>query len=469
MKGISKNFLFSVSVVAIGFFWFGSAFFSYLEVLKANFDAETAAVIITSLSYGAQMLGILFYVLIAARNKKLVENNLVVSSFFILSAVGIIGSLTSSNQAVIIISGVLFNFFGTSGLLLGCQLRCITEKLPQKYYGRAFGFAYAIGSLGTTLLTFAFGGRCPVGYAAVAIYVPIILLNFAMLRYKDKLPNDAAETSLPERADNFIPAAEKPVGKNLILISVGVFLVIGILSTINGLTQNAYLEISGEINTTYIRAFYAVGLIPAGFIIDYSRRMGAIAALAANGLSFLFVLLVITPGRGFEALALNYLLAGFLRVYQVATSMDIARKTQRLFYFSVFGILFNRLGEVIATLPYNYIQFDLLRETMLASTFFVILLLLFFPLMKKLYDPVLPEPASAVPERTLDEMIEGYGFTNRETEVLKLLIRGQETNEIAEAMVITEKSVQNYIGSMLSKTGTKSRHKLTTMFYHRKH
>jgi len=43
-----------------------------------------------------------------------------------------------------------------------------------------------------------------------------------------------------------------------------------------------------------------------------------------------------------------------------------------------------------------------------------------------------------------------------------LLIDGQETTDIAKAMVVTEKTVQNYISSLLSKTGTNSRFKLLT-------
>lgn len=457
MKSTHKRLIYAVAVVATGFFWAGSSFFSYLEVLKVHFDDEVVYALTLGLAYGAQMLGILFYVLIAARNNRLVENKLVISLFFALSAIGISSSFITSNQAVIIISGVLTNFFGTSGVLLGSQFRCITSMLPQKYYGRAFGFAYAAGSLGTTLLALTFGGSSPVGYAAILIYVPIVLLNIALTLFKDKLPKETTQSSPPEHADRFTPAVETPVGKNLIPMSVGIFFVIGFLSAISGLMQHTYMHIGNQIGTEYVRVFYAVGLIPAGFLMDYSRRMGAISAVAANGLSFLLVLLFMTPGRSFEAVALSYFLSGFLNVFQVAISMDIAKKVQGLFYFSVFGFLFNRLGEVLGSLPYNYIEFDLLRETVLVSVFFVILLLMFFPFLKKLYEPVSHAHEALLPWQTLDELISDFGITEREAEALRLLLMNKNTSEIAEAMYITEGTVYKYISSMITKTNSKTR------------
>ena len=449
--------MYAIFVVATGFFWFGSAYFSYNEVLKIRFDPETASVLTTSLTYGAQMLGILLYVWIAARSKKRAESKFMMSLSFALSAAGILGSFITSNVAVIILSGVLFNLFGTNGLLLGCQLRFITEKLPQRFYGRAFGLGYAVGSLGTALLAFVFGGRCPIGYTAVIVYIPFVLLNFISILFKDRFTKESMETALPEHTEKGAPTAAKPVGKNLLLLFVSVILIMGILDAISGLMKTAYLDTSNQVNTVYARIFYAIGLIPAGVLIDYSRRKGAIACLITRGFSFFLILLALTPMRGFEAVALFYLLSGFFTVYRTVTAMDIARKTPKLFYFVVFGILFGRLGEVIVTLPYSFIPMDLLTEILTVSVLFVILLLMFFPFLKKLYDPVPPEPVFSKPEQTLDELIVIYGITEREAEALRLLLDNKNTSDIAAAMVVTEGTVYKYISSMITKTGAKNR------------
>ena len=57
----------------------------------------------------------------------------------------------------------------------------------------------------------------------------------------------------------------------------------------------------------------------------------------------------------------------------------------------------------------------------------------------------------------VENLFASYGFTDREAEVMRHLIDGKTTMEIAETMGIAKKSVQNYISSMLSKTNMKSR------------
>jgi DNA-binding CsgD family transcriptional regulator len=64
----------------------------------------------------------------------------------------------------------------------------------------------------------------------------------------------------------------------------------------------------------------------------------------------------------------------------------------------------------------------------------------------------------------LETLIETYGLTKRETEVLQFLIEGKSTSEIAGVMSITVRSVQNYVNVLMSKTGTNSRGKMIAMF-----
>jgi len=64
----------------------------------------------------------------------------------------------------------------------------------------------------------------------------------------------------------------------------------------------------------------------------------------------------------------------------------------------------------------------------------------------------------------LEGLTDSYSLTNREVEVLRLLLEGEPTSEIARVMFITEKTVRKYVSSMLSKTGTKTRMELVTRF-----
>jgi DNA-binding CsgD family transcriptional regulator len=127
---------------------------------------------------------------------------------------------------------------------------------------------------------------------------------------------------------------------------------------------------------------------------------------------------------------------------------------------------------------------DALAETLTASVFYVILALMFFPFIRKLYSRVTPEPAAAVPaqmktqtqsqmqsqtqtqtpSQTLGEMIAGYGITAREAAALRLLMQNKDTGEIAAAMFVTEGTVYKYFSSMMAKTGTKNRLGLLSVF-----
>ena len=464
MNNTRKNLIFAVSLVATGFFWFGSAWFSYLEVLKARFDADTIFLLTSGLSYGAQILGILVYIFIVTRNKRFTESRLVISLCFGLSAIGILGAFFTSNNAVFILSGVLFNLFGTSGVMLGYQFHCVTSMLPRMFFGRAFGFAYAVGSLATALLAVAFNGRCPVGYAAVIIYILFIILNFLLIIFKGKLTNEIPETAMAKCAKNNAPESEMHLDKNLILMFAGVILLMVILQSISGIMQGLYLDVSNQISMAFARMFYAFGLIPASLLIDYNRRMGAIACLLACGFSFFLILLYSFPVYGFIAMGLDYVLIGFFAVYRTVSAMDIASRAPKLLYFSVMGILLGRLGEVAFTIFRSLVQLELLLETLAASIFFLILILILFPFMRRMYDPVLLASDSPVTVQMRDDLLASFGITRREAETLSLLLSGKTTLEISEAMSITDRTVQKYIGSMMAKTNSKSRSAMIAMF-----
>ncbi|KAB2866561.1 MAG: response regulator transcription factor, partial [Anaerolineae bacterium] len=51
----------------------------------------------------------------------------------------------------------------------------------------------------------------------------------------------------------------------------------------------------------------------------------------------------------------------------------------------------------------------------------------------------------------------GYDLTEREVEVLRLMIKGMNNREIAEQLIISSSTVKNHVSSILSKLGTASR------------
>lgn len=55
------------------------------------------------------------------------------------------------------------------------------------------------------------------------------------------------------------------------------------------------------------------------------------------------------------------------------------------------------------------------------------------------------------------------GLSTRESEVLELVARGQDNHEIARALYLSIKTVQNHVSSLLAKTGARTRAELVAL------
>lgn len=70
-----------------------------------------------------------------------------------------------------------------------------------------------------------------------------------------------------------------------------------------------------------------------------------------------------------------------------------------------------------------------------------------------------PRVASKVARRALGEKpaVPGISLTDRERQVLRLMAQGKENTEIAEELVITERTVKFHVGNVYAKLGVTSR------------
>jgi DNA-binding CsgD family transcriptional regulator len=71
--------------------------------------------------------------------------------------------------------------------------------------------------------------------------------------------------------------------------------------------------------------------------------------------------------------------------------------------------------------------------------------------------------ADAVSEQGLSAFVEKHGVSNRQEEIIKLLLEGKSNRDIAEALYIAPHTVKNHIYTLYQKLHVKSRYELVSM------
>jgi DNA-binding CsgD family transcriptional regulator len=78
---------------------------------------------------------------------------------------------------------------------------------------------------------------------------------------------------------------------------------------------------------------------------------------------------------------------------------------------------------------------------------------------------VIVEPAH--PARITPMLMSAYGLTEREQEVTRLVLRGDSTAQIADALVVSPHTVQEHLKNIFEKTGVRSRRDLVSKVFFR--
>ena len=213
---------------------------------------------------------------------------------------------------------------------------------------------------------------------------------------------------------------------------------------------------------------YIPGLFIAGLLADIKEgKYLPIATLACTLLITPAVTQLNSPEVFTSYSGITYFLGGFYLIFAMTSIVALARRSRDpvVIISTGAGLYFVFLG-VGAFTSSLYFQAD----NVIALTVFIGLaatLLVIFYLSGSLHPRAPAAVTDALPglsAETIESRISSYRLTRRESEALRHLLDGQSTASIAEKMVVTEKTVQKYIGSMMAKCGTKSRSELITKF-----
>lgn len=225
---------------------------------------------------------------------------------------------------------------------------------------------------------------------------------------------------------------------------------------VSTLGSNSYSLISRDagISAVAARAFYAIGLIAAGFIYDKNRKLGAICTLASLVFPVIATVLYGQAELLGAVCAMSYLFLGFIAVYRAGSFMDLGVDDKRLLPIACGGLLLSRLTEAGVSFFNGVLSASPLSGLILTGILFIPLIVLFCVMQVKQNAAAAQPPTE---EMRLAAFGEKYGLTGREEEVLQLLVHGASNGEIATSLHLSESTVRFHSANIFKKTGCAGR------------
>ena len=400
-----------------------------------NFYDETTTDIITSgYNYLLQALGIAIFIYILDKKISSLYKNRAFVISLIIGAIFMMIIQLSNSAFLIVVSGYIFNLL--IGIYFGFYLTLFAQYVPKAHSGLLFGAAYAFGSVGTYFLSIINDGSFLESKEIIVIYLIILSITIAfVLRCKDIKLIDNIEKEKPTYIKQLV----------LIVILMSVISVLGSLLYFS-------LDITDKVNWNLIRAFYAFGLLLAGYLIDKNRFVGEIVVVA----SLVFPLVVTTLSTegvtNTTILSLNYIFRGFITIYYVIGFTSLYTENHSLLKLAPVGLMCSRIVEAVITLLTLWFDIPRIVELLLAAILFIPLFILFVMMQNNKNSN-----STINNERRLAIFSEKYNLTSRETEIVASLKEGLSDAEISDKYFISKNTVRFHISNILKKTNSKSR------------
>ena len=430
-----NTFLLSTAIVAVCYLYTGSAYMSQFYRLLDFYDAGTADIITTGGNYLLQAAGMALYGLGLWKRPRFFGRRIVFAALLATGAVFMAVSQLSHAALTVVLSGFIFELH--IGVYFGFYLALFARNVPKAHAGLCFGAAYALGSVGTYLFSLLDGGAFLVSESVTSVYLVLAGVTAALVLLAEDIAvaEDGAPTSGAPRVGWLS----------------GVIVLMMVISVAGSGISYAIPQ-APDVNWNLIRAFYALGLILAGWITDRSRLVGEICAAASLAYPLVTMALIGEGVAGTAALAASYAVRGFLTVYYIIVCTDLGAEENALLPLSALGLFLARVTEALMTILLTRWQIPAVVQLITSAALFIPLLILFVLMETKRYAP---QPVSQ--EQRLALFGEAHGLTARESEVLRYLAEGLSDDEIGESCHISRSTVRFHVSNLLKKTGSASR------------
>lgn len=445
---MKKNqYLIYIGIIAVCFLYTGSAFMSQSFRLMEYYPEKIVDIITSIFNYLFQAIGISLFLLGLRYHPNKISNRklficLLVSGAFFMSL-----SQLSNNGLFIQLMGYIFNLH--IGIYFGYYLAMFAQNINPEKSGLCFGVAYAIASVGTYIISIFKDGAFLVSKEVTAIYLIMASITIALVYLANNL--DVKEDHLASKVDNNQQLYIKEYASIIALMTV-------IFTVGAGLYYS--LPVATLVNWNLIRAFYAVGLILAGLIMDKNRLMGEVLAIASLTYPLIMTTIVGDGVTNTVALSISYCVRGFVTIYYILVFTDMAWDNPRNLVLAPVGLMVSRIIEIIVSSILMFLMPNEIVQLLVAAVCFVPLLILFVIVQNKKYVPELISE-----DKKLALYAERHALTSREIDILKCLINGMSDAEIADQLFISKNTVRFHISNLMKKTDNKTRVEVVQAFH----
>lgn len=443
-------------ILALQFFVCGTIYLSQVYHLLNYFTEDMVTTIAMTWNYLAQASGMLIFIFLFMRVPRLSCSRISYAVLIVIGTITTAISLLSDHGDTALFFTVIFNFM--IGLSSGFCLTLLTSYIPKRILGLSFGIAYAVGSIGSYIISNVGNGNFLQSKSVIIVYLLINIIRIIILYYSDDIFSSDADKA---KAD--IKHIRNKLRKNIqiYLIIALMIILVNVIMTLGNDFQLASIK-NGKANLPLSRAFYAISLSCAGLLSVKSRKLLAIACFVS--LLYPVVTIAITGDSAFASalLTITYLFMGFSSVFRSLSVMDIAAGDRKLLAFACSGLMLSRVAEATYSflLPINVN--NKILANILFSVLYALLLILFFVYMQKTNHTAALERSDV--EADYVSFAQKYGLTPREKEILDLLVKGHSNHEIIQVMFISENTVKFHVKNILKKTNCINRAELVKLY-----
>lgn len=221
----------------------------------------------------------------------------------------------------------------------------------------------------------------------------------------------------------------------------------------------------------------AVSGLLAGVLFDIKEhRFMQIMMYCVTLLSTMCVVIIVWGGPFMAGLIVFYLSAGFFVVYFTTSFMDLSYYMKVPELWAGLGRATNNIcAGITGTISLMLIETgDGMRISIIALILFAVISMLVYLYMVQFRMDIQEENMTKMLEKEREKFLEdkfqafvkNYALTNREQDVLRLLLSSDESVQvIAEQLYISRAALYRYMASLNEKTETKSRIGLLQFYY----